>query len=160
MTGVAAAGTGCRGATQGLAAARRRGQGALAGLLLGLWLGAGAGCGADRFVVVGTPEAPTTSGYIEVEDDDAGAWTSVFMHHLHPPDRLAPGLTCYILWFQPRGGEPQRVGALVYYPDERKGKLKGRRPAGPFTILITAEKSQRPAAPTGLLVAEQQITDD
>lgn len=129
---------------------------ALAGLLASLWTG----CGAERQVVIGTPEAATTSGYIEVDGDDAGDWTSVFMHHLLPAERMGQDLGHYVLWFVPKGGPPQRVGAMVYEPEHRKAKLKGRRPSGPFSILITAERTARPARPGGPVVAEHLIRAD
>lgn len=119
-----------------------------------------AGCGDDRFVMLGTPEAPSTSGYVEVDDADGGVSAIVVLKHLHPPQSLSAEFTHYVVWMAGPTGSPRRVGVLSYDPDAREGTLATHSPTMQFTVTVTAESSAEPAVPDGLLVAKQEVVYD
>lgn len=120
-----------------------------------------AACGNDLHVIIGTPEAPSTSGFVEViDDDDDGAELEVVLKHLHPPESLQPELKHYVVWLAGPTGAPIRMGVLAYDQDAREGKLPITSTTRIFTITVTAETSEKPAKPDGLLVAEQEILLD
>jgi len=123
-------------------------------------LGSLYGCGDDRFVVIGTPEAPSTSGYVEVDDEDDGVSAIVVLKHLHPPASLSAEFTHYVVWMAGPAGTPRRVGTLEYDPDHRVGTLTTHSPSFQFTVTVTAESSAEPKAPDGLLVAKQEVVYD
>jgi hypothetical protein len=131
-------------------------------LLLVLFLGfcaAAAGCGGDRYIVIGTAKAPSVSGWVTIQDASKnGAEVTVHLEQLHPPNRLDPSLTTYVVWFDPEHGQPIRAGSLKYVPDERTGELRARAPFGKFVVKVTGEANDKPADPSDVLVASQEIT--
>ena len=131
-------------------------------LLVVFFLGAAlgsAGCGADRYIVIGTAKAPSVSGWLSIEDASARSCdVTVHLEQLHPADRLDPGLRKYVVWFEPAQGAPLRAGSLKYLPDYRTGELRAHAPFGKFVVKVTAEANDKPAAPSDFVVASQQIT--
>jgi len=126
-------------------------------LFLGLlWLCA---CGADgRYVVIGTTRAPGASGIVEV--DDLGATTAqvaVHIEFLHPPDRLDPALTRYVVWFIPKTGGAVRAGALNYDSVRRTGDLTQTSPFHHFSLEVTAEHDDKPSKPSAFVIATQTV---
>ena len=129
-------------------------------ILGALCLSALGACGDDRYIVIGTPEAPSTSGYVEVDDDDGGVAALVVLLHLHPPQRLGEELAHYVVWVSEGAGKPRRAGVLKYDPDDRTGRLQTHSATMQFTVTVTAEKTAEPATPTGLLVAKREVVFD
>jgi len=124
--------------------------------LLGTAL-AQAGCGGDRYIVVGTARAPSVSGWVTLD----GNQITVHLEQLHPPSALDPNLRAYVVWFdsgQGGGAQAKPVGSLKYRPDERSGELRAKAPFGKFVVKVTAEANDKPAAPSDLLVASQELT--
>jgi hypothetical protein len=134
-------------------------------LLLGLWLVTllgTAGCGADgRYVMLGTAKAPSASGIVEVDDIGGGSsQVAVHLEFLHPPDKLDPSLTRYVVWFVPTVGSAVRAGTLVYDPVARTGDLTQTSPFHVFTVKVTAERDERPARPGSVVIATQDVRLD
>jgi hypothetical protein len=121
-----------------------------------------AACGADaRYVMIGTARAPTTSGVAEVDELDANsAQVAVHLEYMHPPSRLDPGLRSYVLWFVPPTGKAVYGGLLAFDPEARTGSATKTSPFHHFVVKITAEREDRPAAPSDFVVAAQEITID
>jgi hypothetical protein len=118
-----------------------------------------AACASDRYIVIGSARAPSTSGWVEIEDADShSADVTVHLEQLHRPDQLDPALRAYVVWFEPMSGAPQRGGSLKYRADERVGELRARSPFGKFVVKVTAEANDKPTAPSDFLVASQEIT--
>jgi hypothetical protein len=130
--------------------------------LLGVGLGVmAAACGNDRFIVVGTATAASTSGFVEVEDDDsAGADLLIHMEHLQPAVHVDATAKHYVVWLEAGNGAPRRAGVLSYDPDERIGELRTRSPFLDFMVKITAEPTAEPTAPSGAVVATQAVSID
>ena len=119
-------------------------------------------CGADgRYVMLGTAKAPSASGIVEV-DDIGGDSSQVAVHleFLHPPDKLGPSLTRYVVWFVPLVGSAVRAGALTYDPIARTGDLTQTSPFHHVTVKVTAERDDRPARPGDVVIATQDVRLD
>jgi len=128
-------------------------------LLALIFLGVAAGCGGDRYIVVGTAKAPSTSGFVIIEDaSERSAVVTVHLEQLHPAKNLDPAFRAYVVWFVPPQGTPVRAGSLKYKPDERLGELQARSPFGKFIVKVTAEANDTPESPGDFLVASQEIT--
>ena len=119
-------------------------------------------CGADgRFVVIGTARAPSASGIVEVDEIDGGStFVTIHLEHLHPPERLAPGHTAYVVWFQGVGGAPMRAGTLAYDPNERTGDLSETSSSHDFIVKVTVERDENPATPSEFVIATQEVSTD
>ena len=125
--------------------------------LCALWFAA---CGADgRYIVLGTPRAPATSGTVEVDALDAGSTqVSIHLDYLHPPSQVARDYDRYLVWFLPKtGGKPVLGGQLNFDPAQRTGDLTATSPFRQFGLEITAERRANPAAPSDYVVASQDI---
>jgi hypothetical protein len=121
-----------------------------------------AACGADgRFVIIGTARAPSTSGIVEVDDIDGGSTlVNVHLEHLHPPTRLDPGYTGYVVWFEHEGQAPIRAGTLTYDASARTGDFSGTSPMQAFVVKITAEREAAPSRPGTHVIAAQAVGID
>jgi hypothetical protein len=127
-------------------------------LVVGL---AATGCGDDRFIVVGTATAASTSGFVEVQDsDDDGADLLVHMEQLHPVQHVDPAAKFYVVWLDSGNGAAKLAGALSYDADKRVGELKTRSSSLKFIVKITAEKIDAPSTPSEVIVATQEISID
>ncbi len=135
---------------------------AASSLALALSLAPLSACGADgRYVMIGTAKAPSASGIVEV-DDIGGDSSQVAVHleFLHPPAKIEPTLTRYVVWFVPQVGSAVRAGALVYDPVARTGDLTQTSPFHHFTVKVTAERDERPARPGEVVIATQDVRID
>lgn len=122
---------------------------------------AGVACGDDRYVMIGTAKAPSTSGFVEMQDArDDGASILVHLEHLHPARDVEPTATHYAVWLDGSRGAPVLAGSLRYDADHRIGELHVESPFPKFTVKITAEASAKPAAPSLLEVASQEVSVD
>ncbi|HKU38157.1 MAG TPA: hypothetical protein VJR89_08420 [Polyangiales bacterium] len=129
-------------------------------IFLGATLGLAA-CSGDRYIVVGSARAPSTSGWVVIEDaSTSSAEVTVHLEHLPRAKQLDPAMRVYVVWFEPTslGGAPNRAGTLKYYPDDRIGELKAKAPFGKFVVKVTAEANDKPAMPSDFVVASQEIT--
>jgi hypothetical protein len=116
-------------------------------------------CGAERFIVIGTASAPSTSGYVEIENRSAHATKiRVHMEQLHPVDSVDPALHAYVVWLEDGRATPIRAGSLKYRPDDRIGELKVTSPYRKFVVKITAEANDSPSNPSAFVVASEAIT--
>jgi hypothetical protein len=134
----------------------RRVRRQLAGSLFAL---AALGCGSDRYIVIGTARAPSTSGFVEVTGTSgSSAELKVRMEHLHTVSSLDPSLHAYVVWFEQGKAAPLRAGSLRYLPDDRVGELRATSPYRKFVVKITAEANDKPSAPSDFVVASQEIS--
>lgn len=136
----------------------RRLRHVLSGLVLACALSA---CGSDRYVVIGTAKAPSTSGFVEMEDTrDDGATILVHLEHLHPARHVDPSASHYAVWLDGGRGAPVFAGVLRYDPDHRTGELRVESPFPKFIVKITAEANDKPGTPSELEVASQEVSVD
>lgn len=116
-------------------------------------------CGADRYIVIGTAQAPSACGFVEL-NGTTGDSTRLRVHleHLHPVDSLDPALHAYVVWFESGKDAAVRAGALKYRPDDRIGELSAVSPYRKFVVKVTAEANDTPSAPSSFVVASEEIS--
>ena len=133
----------------------------LLAMVFGLALAA---CGGPlEYVAKGTPRAPEADAKIVADDNSQTVMTrvSVTAEHLAPPDRLMPGGVSYVVWARKDSSSQwQRIGALAYSPDSRKGALEEASvPLTSFELIISAEQQGAPAAPSPHVVIQQKVAE-
>ncbi len=108
------------------------------------------GCaGVREYVVLGTQKAPDADAAVRIEEQDGGNFlVTLTVQHLLPPDRLAPELDTYAVWFQAAGSTPLRVGNLTYDADDRCGEVVATTTLTSFDIIISGEAGATAAAPS------------
>ena len=97
---------------------------------------------------VGTrPLAPTAQS---ASKTPAGGNNLVTIHldNLPPPDRIATGLTTYVVWFVAANASPVKAATLVYDADARVGDAAATTPLTTFEVRVTAERANTVAAPS------------
>lgn len=109
----------------------------------------------DRLVNTGT--APAAEGKVITENDRNGN-TSVEIHvkHMATPHSLTPAKQAYLVWVQPRGKDPELLGALRVNED-LEGSLKATTPYKDFELLITAEENMKPESPSGMVILKGSV---
>ena len=123
-------------------------------LVLGL-----SACGADRYIVIGTAQAPSACGFVELNGTTATtSKLRVHLEQLHPVDSLDPALHAYVVWFESGKDAAVRAGALKYRPDDRVGELSAVAPYRKFVVKVTAEANDTPDAPSSFVVASEEIS--
>lgn len=115
-------------------------------------------CGSPEFPVTGTERAAGADGMIRLEELDGGnVLVEIEMEHLPPPSRLGQGLTTYVVWFTPQGGQPQKAGALGYDDDNRSGRMTATSPQSAFEVVISAERGINVTNPSDIVVARRRV---
>ncbi len=113
------------------------------------------------YALVGSAYVPSTDGQIDVEKiDRKEILITVTLDHLLSPERIELGLTHYIVWFTPVGENPVRQRALDYDAETQVGRASIPTALREFEVQITAESSETPNQPSGLLVASQKIREN
>ena len=124
-----------------------------------LFASAALACGGERYIVIGTARAPSTSGFVELTDTSSHSTrVHVHMEQLHPASSLDPAVRAYVVWFEHERQPPVRAGVLRYVPDLRVGELEATSPYLNFVVKITAEANDKPATPSAFVVASQQVS--
>lgn len=119
----------------------------------------GPACGGDRYILIGTARAPSTSGFAQVKGTtDQSTELLVHLEQLHPVQNLDPALHAYVVWFENGKTAPVRAGALAYEADKRQGELKAKSPYRKFVVKVTAEANDTPGGPSAFVVASEQIS--
>jgi hypothetical protein len=137
------------------------GRGGLLAMVFGLALAA---CGGPlQYEAKGTPRAPEADATIIADINSQAVMTRVTVtaQHLAPPDRLLPGGASYVVWARKdSGAQWQRIGALVYSADSRKGTMEEASvPLSSFELIITAEQQSAPASPSPHVAIQQKIAN-
>jgi hypothetical protein len=109
----------------------------------------------DRLINTGA--APAAEGKV-LTDNDRNGNTGVEVHvkHMATPQSLTPARQTYLVWVQPRGKEPELLGALRVNED-LEGSLKAATPYKTFDIFITAEDNLKPEAPSSMVILKGSV---
>jgi len=119
---------------------------------------AGCGGGSWSFEVVGTQRDPGAEGQIQVEQIEGGnRLVTVSLTHMTPPERLASGLTTFVMWFRDRRGQATKASLLEYDPDSRTARATATTPMSNFTVIITAERTSNVVGPSENVVFTQRV---
>jgi hypothetical protein len=129
------------------------------GVLAAVLVFAGVSCGGARqFILQGSDRAPGADGQVRVESQDGGNFlVTVTTTNLLPPARINEGLTTYVVWFQPAGQTPQRVGVLAYDEGDRGGQMTATTPNTTFDVVVSGEVSADVAAPSDHVVFRASV---
>ena len=112
---------------------------------------------ADKFPLTSTSTAPAATGDVDV-DKDANGNTKIDLkvEHLARPSELGPTRSTYVVWIQPPGSPPEKLGQLRVNND-LKGELKAATPLRTFDLFVTPEDSGSVPAPSGPVVLRTTI---
>jgi hypothetical protein len=124
-------------------------------LLVSFLLATAAWAREDRLVNTGA--APAAEGKVITENDRNGnTKVEVEVKHMATPQSLTPARQAYLVWVQPRGKDPELLGALRVNED-LEGSLKATTPYKDFDVLITAEDSMKPESPSGTTILKGSV---
>jgi len=109
----------------------------------------------DRLVNTGA--APAAEGKVITDNDRNGnTGVEVQVKHMATPQSLTPPRQAYLVWVQPRGKDPELLGALRVN-ENLEGSLRAATPYKDFEILITAEDSAKPESPSSAVILKGSV---
>lgn len=109
----------------------------------------------DRLVNTGA--APAAEGKVITDNDRNGnTHVDVQVKHMATPQSLTPAKQTYLVWVQPRGKDPELLGALRVNED-LEGSLKATTPYKDFEIFVTAEDNMRPESPSSMVILKGAV---
>jgi hypothetical protein len=107
-----------------------------------------------------SPNVPAADGKVQVKPgkgaDNTQAIT-VEVEHMAPVDKAFPGMTTYVVWVVPQGGQPPQNLGVLNIGEDLKGKLQGTTPYKTFDLLVTAEAQDHPIEPSGNRVMSASV---
>jgi hypothetical protein len=107
--------------------------------------------------LVSTGVTPAAEGkVITATDRNGNTEVDVQVKHLAKPESLTPPGQSYLVWVQPRGKDPELLGALRVNSD-LGGSLKATTPHKFFDVMITAEEQVKPATPSSTVVLKGTV---
>lgn len=102
-------------------------------------------------------EDPAAHGTVAVKTGHNGnTQVDITTKALAQPSALTPPENTYVVWFQPKGQDPQNAGALRV-DNSLKGRLDTVTPHRQFKVFITAEKEPNPTKPHGPTVLTADV---
>jgi hypothetical protein len=104
-----------------------------------------------------TGAAPAAEGKV-ITDTDRNGNTGIEVHvkHMATPQSLTPAKQTYLVWVQPRGKDPELLGALRVNED-LEGSLKAATTYKDFEIFITAEDNMKPDTPSSTVILKGSV---
>jgi hypothetical protein len=109
----------------------------------------------DRLTNTGL--TPAAQGKVVSSNDRNGnTEVEVQVKHVASPHSLTPPRQSYLVWVQPRGMQPQLLGALRIN-DDLEGSLKATTTYKDFDVLITAEDNMKPEAPSNTVILKGTV---
>jgi hypothetical protein len=107
--------------------------------------------------LINTGAAPAAEGKVITDTDRNGnTGVEVQVKHMATPQSLTPPRQAYLVWVQPRGKDPELLGALRVN-ESLEGSLKAATPYKDFEILITAEDSVKPESPSSAVILKGSV---
>jgi hypothetical protein len=124
-------------------------------LLLSFLLATAAWGREDRLTNTGT--APAAEGKIITDNDRNGnTGVDIEVKHMATPQSLTPARQTYLVWVQPRGKDPELLGALRVN-DKLEGSLKAATTYKTFDVIITAEDNVKPDTPSSTVILKGTV---
>lgn len=100
---------------------------------------------------------PAAAGKVDVDHDRNGNdQLKIHVYHLPDPDKLSPPRSAYVVWVQPAGQPPEKLGQLKVN-EKLEGSLSATTPYKTFDVFITAEDNLHSDAPNGSEVLRAKI---
>jgi hypothetical protein len=120
-----------------------------------------AACGGPlKYSPQGTQIAAGADAEIIAHVDNKAVMSRVTINavNLPPPDRIVEQASAFVVWARKDGGPWQRVGALTYDKDKRKGEMIDVSvPLASFELVVTAEQQGDPPGPSKSVVFNQKV---
>ena len=137
-------------------------RGSAARLLVCAWVGLlGASCVQAsqsyplRSAVGGASEL---TGSVSVERVEGGQRLVVVeLRELPPPERIAPGLTDFVVWLAAPSGKHVKAGPLRYDRAHQSGSMFATTTLAAFTVQVTGERDADVGTPSGVLVTQRKV---
>jgi hypothetical protein len=124
-------------------------------LLLSFLLATAAWGREDRLTNTGT--APAAEGKIITDNDRNGnTGIDIEVKHMATPQSLTPARQTYLVWVQPRGKDPELLGALRVN-EKLEGSLKAATTYKTFDVIITAEDNVKPDTPSSTVILKGTV---
>jgi hypothetical protein len=109
----------------------------------------------DRLTNTGA--APAAEGKVITDTDRNGnTGVEIEVKHLAMPQSLTPAKQAYLVWVQPRGKDPELLGALRVN-ENLEGSLKAATAHKTFDVLITAEDNMKADTPSSMVVLKGTV---
>ena len=109
----------------------------------------------DRLTNTGA--APAAEGKVITDNDRNGnTGVEIQVKHMATPQSLTPARQTYLVWVQPRGKDPELLGALRVNGN-LEGSLKAATPYKDFEILVTAEDNMKPEMPSNMVILKGSV---
>jgi len=104
---------------------------------------------AGEIPLVASSIVPAASGKLSYEHDRNGnTKLHIQTKNLAAPERLTPAKNAYVVWIEPRDGQPQNAGVLKVNND-LEGSFSTTTASKAFDIMVTAEDNPTVSQPTG-----------
>ena len=120
-----------------------------------------AGCGGGvEYGARGEHAAPSARMEVEMAPRASveGFPMTVEVDSIPLASELEEGMRGYAVWTIPRGSDkPALMGFLDYDRDAREGQLHTTTPYAAQTVIVTAERSETPSAPSGTVIARRTV---
>jgi hypothetical protein len=119
------------------------------------------GCGT-RIAVVGTDLAPAVGGELVVEElTDEQRSIDLDIYGLPTPESRADGATVYVVWLVSEDASRiELAGRLDYDLIQRSGELSAMTLMDRFALIVSAESSASPQAPSRAIVLKVAYPPD
>jgi hypothetical protein len=102
--------------------------------------------------------ASEVTGSVSVERVEGGERLVVVeLRELPPPERLAPGLTDFVVWLADPSGAHIKAGALRYDRAHQSGSLYATTTLPAFTVQVTGERDPAASEPSGVLLTQRKV---
>ena len=109
----------------------------------------------DRLTNTGA--APAAEGKVITDNDRNGnTGVNIEVKHMATPQSLTPPKQTYLVWVQPRGKDPELLGALRVN-ENLEGSLKATTTYKDFEVLITAEDNVKPDTPSSMVILKGSV---
>lgn len=100
---------------------------------------------------------PAAEGKVVTSTDRNGnTEVEVQVKHVARPQALTPPRQSYLVWVQPRGMQPQLLGALRVNED-LEGSLKATTTYKDFDVLVTAEDNLKTETPSSTVILKGTV---
>lgn len=100
---------------------------------------------------------PAAEGKVVTSTDRNGnTEVEVQVKHVARPQALTPPRQSYLVWVQPRGTQPQLLGALRVNED-LEGSLKATTTYKDFDVLVTAEDNLKAETPSSTVILKGTV---
>jgi len=128
-------------------------------LFVGLVVLTLSGCVKTRqFSVPGGANAIGADATVEVTRQAWGNFSlDIAAVNLLPPQRIAQGITEYVVWVQEGNAQPIRIGTLNYNSSNRKGTMMATTAYTQFQMIMSGEVTSNVASPSEHVVFRSVI---